>query len=81
MAEVHFIVWKDGVRMDPAKVEAFLHWPDSKTMCVVWIILGVRFYYRRFIQSFSQIAAPLHALVYYVKIYSIEYGKDNTSMT
>ena len=65
MEEIHFlghIVSKDGVRMDPAKVEAIKTWPDLKTVHDVRSFLGLCSYYRRFIRSFAEIASPLHAL-------------------
>ena len=65
LEEIHFlghIVSKDGVRMDPAKVEAIKTWPDLKTVHDVRSFLGLCSYYRRFIRSFAEIASPLHAL-------------------
>ncbi|MCO5550656.1 hypothetical protein L7F22_004145 [Adiantum nelumboides] len=65
LEEIHFlghIVSKDGVRMDPAKVEAIKPWPDLKTVHDVQSFLGLCSYYRRFIRNFAEIASPLHAL-------------------
>ncbi|MCO5579272.1 hypothetical protein L7F22_033126 [Adiantum nelumboides] len=65
LEEIHFlghVVSKDGVRMDPAKIEAIKTWLNLKTMHDVRSFLGLCSYYRRFIQNFAEIASPLHAL-------------------
>ena len=67
MEEIHFlghIVSKNGVRMDPAKVEAIVNWPDLRTVHDVRSFLGLCSYYRRFIRLFAEIASPLHALTH-----------------
>ena len=61
MEEIHFlghIVSKEGVRMDPTKVEAIKSWLDLKTVHDVRRFLGLYSYYRRFIRHFSEIAVP-----------------------
>ncbi|MCO5581332.1 hypothetical protein L7F22_035213 [Adiantum nelumboides] len=65
LEEIRFLghdVSKDGVRMDPAKVEAIKTWPDLKTVHDVRSFLGLCSYYRRFIRNFVEIVSPLHAL-------------------
>ena len=65
MEEIHFlghIVSKDGVRMDPAKIEAIKTWPDLKTVHDVRSFMGLSSYYRKYIRHFSEIASPLHDL-------------------
>ena len=67
LQELHFlghIVSKDGVRMDPAKVEAIVNWPDLRTIHDVRSFLGLYSYYRRIIRLFAEIASPLHALTH-----------------
>ena len=56
------IVSKDGVATDPSKVEKVRHWPIPKTTSEVKAFLGFAGYYRRFIDGFPKIAAPLTQL-------------------
>lgn len=58
------IVAHDGVRMDPNKVIAVLHWPTPKSIKEVRGFLGLTGYYRRFIQGYGKLAAPLTQLLH-----------------
>ena len=65
MEEIHFlghIVSNNGVRMDPAKIEAIKSWPDLKTVHDVRSFMGLSSYYRKYIRYFAEIASPLHDL-------------------
>ena len=53
------IVGRDGVRMDPAKIDAILKWPEPKNKRDVQVFYGLANYYRRFVKIFSEIAFPL----------------------
>lgn len=57
-----YIVDSDGLRTDPAKVEAILAFPTPKTKKEVKRFLGTASWYRRFIPNFSTIAGPLNKL-------------------
>ena len=48
-----------GVSMDPEKVEAMMSWERSKSVFKIRNFLGLVGYYRRFIEDFSQLAAPM----------------------
>ncbi|KAF7833267.1 Ty3/gypsy retrotransposon protein [Senna tora] len=58
----HFVS-AQGVEMDPAKVRAVVEWPTPSTVKQLRGFLGLSGYYRRFIQSYASIAAPLTSLL------------------
>ncbi|XP_069152031.1 uncharacterized protein [Solanum lycopersicum] len=51
-----------GVEVDPRKTEAVKKWPKPLTPTYIHSFLGLTGYYRRFVEGFSSIAAPLTAL-------------------
>ncbi len=53
----------DGISMDPAKVHAVIDWPVPDSRTALQRFLGFANFYRRFIRNFSQVAAPLTALM------------------
>jgi len=48
--------------MDPVKVEAVLQWERPKTITEIRSFVGLAGYYRRFIEDFSRVVAPLTQL-------------------
>ena len=56
------VVSKDGISVDPAKVEAVLEWPAPKNATEVRSFLGLAGYYHRFVEGFSRTAMPLMEL-------------------
>jgi hypothetical protein len=57
------LVGKDGVRVDPKKIEAMQDWPHPKTLKRLRGFLGLTGYYRKFVKNYGKIAAPLTALL------------------
>jgi hypothetical protein len=43
------IVGKDGVRMNPKKIEAMQNWPRPKTLKIMHGFLGLTGYYHKFV--------------------------------
>jgi hypothetical protein len=57
------VVSADGVAMDCKKVQAVVDWSRPRTVRVLRGFLGLAGYYRRFIQGYGAIAAPLTRLL------------------
>ncbi|XP_071900975.1 uncharacterized protein [Coffea arabica] len=65
LEEISFLghkVSKDGIAVDPAKVEAVMNWKQPETPTEVRSFLGLAGYYRRFIKNFSKIAGSMTEL-------------------
>jgi len=57
------IVGKDGIKVDPAKIEKVKDLKIPTTVREVRSILGLCSYYRKFVKDFSKIAKPLNELL------------------
>ncbi|KAK7922815.1 hypothetical protein WMY93_009717 [Mugilogobius chulae] len=56
------VVSRDGLHPDPRNTEKVRTWPTPTTVSEVRAFVGLCSYYRRFVQNFSQHAAPLNRL-------------------
>ncbi|KAL5583507.1 hypothetical protein UlMin_015949 [Ulmus minor] len=52
----------DGITVDPTKIEAVSRWSTPTSVTEIRSFLGLAGYYRRFVEGFSSLAAPLTAL-------------------
>jgi hypothetical protein len=57
------LVGKDGVRVDPKKIEAMQDWPHPKTLKILRRFLGLTGYYHKFVKNYRKIVAPLTTLL------------------
>ncbi|WOG95286.1 hypothetical protein DCAR_0414598 [Daucus carota subsp. sativus] len=65
LQEVQFlghVISNEGIKVDPAKIEAIINWERPKTPTEVRSFMGFAEYYRRFVKDFSKIATPLTKL-------------------
>ncbi|KAI1676227.1 reverse transcriptase [Pyrenophora tritici-repentis] len=53
------IVGREGIRMDPRKVETIRNWPTPACLTDVQAFIGFSNFYRRFVRDFSKIIAPM----------------------
>jgi hypothetical protein len=58
-----FVIGKNGVAMDPGKVESITSWPTPKSVHDIRTFLGLANFYRRFIKDFSKLASPITRLL------------------
>ncbi|CAM8993618.1 unnamed protein product [Rhodiola kirilowii] len=56
------VISREGISVDPVKVEAVLNWKTPKTVFEIRSFLGLAGYYRRFIENFARLANPLTRL-------------------
>ena len=56
------VISKAGISVDPSKIESMVDWARPTNVSEVRRFLGIASYYRRFVEGFSRIAAPMTQL-------------------
>ena len=51
------VVYKDGVMVDPSKIETMKNWVRPTNVSEIRSFVGLASYYRRFVKGFSSIAS------------------------
>lgn len=59
MKYVGYIVSVDGISLDLEKVKKVRDWPQTKDFGKAYSFLGLENYFRKFVQGYSKMAAPL----------------------
>ncbi|GKC70043.1 putative reverse transcriptase domain-containing protein [Tanacetum coccineum] len=59
---VGHVIDREGIHVDPTKIESIRDWVSPKTPTEIHQFLGLAGYYRRFIEGFSKIAKPMTKL-------------------
>ena len=62
VAFLGYVISKDGILVDPKKVEAIVDWERPKDVKEIRSFLGLAGYYRRFTEGFSKILLPMTRL-------------------
>ena len=58
-----YVVSAQGIQMEEERIEAVKNWPEPKSVRDIQVFIGFANFYRRFIQGFSKIAAPLTSML------------------
>jgi hypothetical protein len=57
------VISKEGISVDPSKVQDVLSWKAPKSVSDIRSFLGLALYYQRFIEGFSKISKPMTELL------------------
>ncbi|XP_019183693.1 PREDICTED: uncharacterized protein LOC109178513 [Ipomoea nil] len=57
------VITKEGIMVDPAKIQAIKEWPTPTTVSEIRSFLELAGYYRRFVPDFTKVAQPMMRLM------------------
>ena len=60
--EIHYlghIISREGIAVDPTKIEAIIEWPIPTNVHEVRSFMGMAGYHKKFVEGFSKIANPV----------------------
>ncbi|XP_059071120.1 uncharacterized mitochondrial protein AtMg00860-like [Cryptomeria japonica] len=63
--KVHYlghVITGEGISVDPTKIEAIVDWPTPQNVSEVRSSMGLVGYYRKYVEGFLRIAAPITSL-------------------
>ncbi|KAG7667411.1 hypothetical protein KSW81_001142 [Nannochloris sp. 'desiccata'] len=63
IAWLGYIISENGIKVDQSKISTILEWPVPKNTIDILSFLGFTGYYRKFIEKYSHIAAPMTELL------------------
>ena len=66
------VVSADGIKVDPAKIKAIVDWPNPKDASQLRSFLGLGNYFKRFVQGYSKLTAPLVELTKPMQTFDFE---------
>ena len=66
------VVTADGIKVDPAKIKAIVEWPDPKDASQLRSFLGLGNNFKRFVQGYSKLTAPLVELTKPMHMFDFE---------
>lgn len=57
------VVYKEGIFIGPEKIRSIIQWLVPKDLAAIMSFMGIKGYYRRFIEGFSKLAHPITSLL------------------